>query len=93
MQSHEGATGHKAQSVDYAATIKALNPDCRAVYAKVAAGANLEFFCNEIVAIFGDEALQIEITLYWLRIFSWYPHREMNSEIKTRPQNGVGIRR
>ena len=41
-QSHEGPTGLKAQSAAYAATIKAQNPDCRSVYAKVAPGQDLE---------------------------------------------------
>jgi len=49
-----------AQSASYAAAIKAYNPDCRSVYAKVSPGQTLEYVCDEIVSILGEEALAIE---------------------------------
>ena len=59
-QSNEGATGMKAQSAAYAAGLKAYNPDCRSIYAKVMPGAPLDMLLDEMESIFGEEMLAIE---------------------------------
>ena len=60
IQSNEGASGMKAQSAAYAAGLKAYNPDCRSIYAKICPGGTLENLLDELVAYFGEEMLAIE---------------------------------
>ena len=60
IQSNEGASGMKAQSAAYAAGLKAYNPDCRSIYAKICPGGTLENLLDELVAYFGEDMLAIE---------------------------------
>ena len=60
IQSNEGASGLKAQSAAYAAGLKAYNPDCRSIYAKICLGGTLENLLDELVAYFGEDMLAIE---------------------------------
>ena len=92
-QSHEGVTGQKAQSVAYAATLKAQNPDGRSVYAKVAPGEDLEYFCNEIEAIFGEAALKFEnnplLAPFFLVVSTSgneFRHEKKNSKLTWNPE-------
>ena len=64
IQSNEGASGMKAQSAPYAAGLKAYNPDCRSIYAKICPGGTLENLLDELVAYFGEDICwQLKITL------------------------------